>query len=147
MTGYVKNFNENSTMPFRVKDKQLLKNYNKIWQKVEKLIKMDSESKPVYGDNDKYTKTNIKTYEKSIITNFHNKKTPKENAPCKFLSIIMIDSVIKANIKYYPQPLSEECKYIQEKMKTENYIDEELEKIESNSESDNETESDIDNEK
>ena len=84
MTGYVKKFNENSTMPFRVKDKQLLKNYNKTWQKVEKLIKMDSESKPVYGDNDKYTKTNIKTYEKSIITNFHNKKTPKENAPCKF---------------------------------------------------------------
>ena len=30
MTGYVKKFNENSTMSFRVKDKQLLKNYNKI---------------------------------------------------------------------------------------------------------------------
>ena len=75
------------------------------------------------------------------------KKTPKEKAPCKFLSIIMIDSVIKANAKYYPQPLLEECKYIQEKMKTESYIDEELEKIESDSESDNETKSDIDNEK
>ena len=32
-------------------------------------------------------------------------------------------------------------------MKAESYIDEELEKIESDSESDNETESDIDNEK
>ena len=31
MTGYVKKFNENSTMSFQVKDKQLLKNYNKIW--------------------------------------------------------------------------------------------------------------------
>ena len=30
MTGYVKKFNENSTMSFRVKDKQLLKNYNKM---------------------------------------------------------------------------------------------------------------------
>ena len=30
MTGHVKKFNENSTMSFRVKDKQLLKNYNKI---------------------------------------------------------------------------------------------------------------------
>ena len=48
----------------------------------------------------------------------------------------MIDSVIKANKKYYPQPLLEECKYIQEKMKTENYIDEELEKSESDSKSD-----------
>ena len=30
MTGYVKKFNENATMSFRVTDKQLLKNYNKI---------------------------------------------------------------------------------------------------------------------
>ena len=59
----------------------------------------------------------------------------------------MIDSVIKANKKYYPQPLLEECKYIQEKMKTGNDIDEELEKSESDSEPDSETESDIDNEK
>ena len=146
MTGYFRKFNENSTMSFRVKDKQLLKNYNKIWEKIEKLMKIDFESKPVYGDDDKYIKTKIKTYEKSIITNFHNKKTPKEKAPCKCLSIIMIDSVIKANKKYYPQPLLEECKYIQKKMKTENYIDEELEKSESDSESDSETKSDIDNE-
>ena len=39
---------------------------------------------------------------------------PKEKAPCKFLSIITIDSVIKANKKYYPQTLLEECKYVQE---------------------------------
>ena len=122
MTGHVRKFNENSSMSFRVKDKQLLKNYNKIWEKVEKLMKIDFESKPVYGDDDKYIKTKIKTYEKSIITNFHNKKTPKEKASCKCLSIIMIDSVIKANKKYYPQILLEECKYIQEKIKTENYI-------------------------
>ena len=146
MTGYVRKFNENSTMSFRVEDKQLLKNYNKIWEKIEKLMKIDFESKPVYGDDDKYIKTKIKTYEKSIITNFHNKKTPKEKASCKCLSIIMIDSVIKANKKYYPQILLEECKYIQEKIKTENYINEDLEKSESDSDSNNETESDIDNE-
>ena len=132
-------------MSFGVKDKQLLKNYNKIWEKVEKLMKIDL-SKPVYGDDDKYIKTKIKTNERSIITNFHNKKTPKEKAPCRCLSIIMIDSIIKANNKYYPQPLLEEFKYIQGKMKNENYIDEELEKSESGSESDSETESDIDNE-
>ena len=111
MTGYVRNFNENSTMSFRVEDKQLLKNYNKIWEKVEKLMKIDFESRPVYGDDDgdKYIKTKIKTYETSIVTNFHNKKMPKEKASCKCLSIIMIDSVIKANKKYYPQALLEEC--------------------------------------
>ena len=70
---------------------------------------------------------------------------PKEKAPCKCLSIIMLDSVIKANKKYYPQTLLEECKYIQEKIKTKNYIDDDLEKIESDSDSNDETESDIDN--
>ena len=43
-----------------------------------------------------------------MITNFHNKKTPKEKSPCKCLSIIMLDSVIKANKKYYPQTFLEE---------------------------------------
>ena len=68
---------------------------------------------------------------------------PKEKAPCKCLSIIIIDSVIKTN-KYYPQTLLEECKYVQEKIKTENYINEELEESESDSNSNDETESDID---
>ena len=72
---------------------------------------------------------------------------PKEKAPCKCLSIIMLDSVIKANKKYYPQTFLEECKYVQEKIKTENYIDEDLEKSESDSDSNDETESNIDKDK
>ena len=134
MTGYARNFDENATMSFMANDKQLLKNYNKIWEKVEKLLKIDFESKPVYGDDDKYIKTKIKIYADSIITNFHNKKMPKEKAPCKCLSIIMLDSVIKANKKYYPQTLLEERKYVQEKIKTEKYIDEDLVKSGSNDE-------------
>ena len=50
MTGYVRKFNENTTMPFRVNNKQLLKNYNRIWEKVESLLNIDFQSKPVYGD-------------------------------------------------------------------------------------------------
>ena len=64
---------------------------------------------------------------------------PKEKVPCKCLSIIMLDSVIKAKKKYYPQTLLEECKYEQEKIKMENLIDDDLEKSlsdESDSESD-----------
>ena len=75
MTGYFKKFNENSTMSFRVMDKQLLKNYNRIWEKVEKLMKVDFESKPVYGDDDKYIKIKIKISAKNIITNFIIKNT------------------------------------------------------------------------
>ena len=145
MTGYAKKFNENATMSFRANNKQLLKNYNKIWEKVEKLLRTDFESKPVYGDDDKYIKAKIKIYANNMIINFHDKKMPKEKAPCKCLSIIMLDSFIKANKKYYPQALSEECKYIQKKIKTENYIDDDLEKSESDSDSDDKTESDIDN--
>ena len=48
---------------------------------------------------------------------------PQEKAPCKCLSIIMLDSVVKAKKKYYPQILLEEFKYVQEKIKTDNYID------------------------
>ena len=141
-------FDENAAMSFIVKDKKLLKKYTKIWETIEGLMKIHFESKPVYGDDDKYIKTKIKTYADSIITNFHNKKMPKEKAPCKCLSIIMIDSVIilyildSANKKYYPQTFLEECKYMQENIKIENYINEDLE----NSDSENETESDIDNE-
>ena len=142
MTGYARKFNENATMSFIVKDKKLLKKYTKIWETIEGLMKINFESKPVYGDDDKYIKTKIKTYAGSIITNFHNKKMPKEKAPYKCLSIIMIDSVIKVNKKYYPQTVLEECKYVQEKIKVKNYINEDLE----NSDSNNETESDIDNE-
>ena len=83
MTGYARKFDENLTMSFRVKDKQLLKNYTKIWEKIEKLMKINFKSKPVYGDDDKYIKTKIKTYAKNTIINFHNKKMPKENVPCK----------------------------------------------------------------
>ena len=133
-------------MSFILKDKQLLKNYIKIWDKIEKLMKINFESNPVYGDDVKYIKTKIKIYAGSVITNFHNKKIPKENAPCKCLSIIILDSVIKANKKYYPQTRLEECKYTQEKIKIENYINEDLESSESDSDSSNETESDIDNE-
>ena len=75
---------------------------------------------------------------------------PKEKAPCKCLSIIMLDSVIKAKKKYYPQTLLEECKY--EQMQIENLIDDDLEKSssdESDSEADNDSndETESDNEK
>ena len=54
--------------------------------------------------------------------------------------IIMLDSFIETDEKYHPQTFLEECKYVQEKIKFENYINEELD-----SDSNNETESNIDN--
>ena len=128
MTGYARRFDENAALSFKANNKQLQENNNKIWEKIEKLLKIDFESKPVYGDDDKYIKTKIKIYAGSVITHFQSKKMPKEKAPCKCLSIIMLDSVIKAKKKYYPQTLLEECKYEQKRIKTENLNDDDWEK-------------------
>ena len=147
MTGYVRKFDGNATMSLKINDKQLLKEYNQIWKKVEKLLKIKFNSEPVYGDNDQYIKTKIKIYAGNVITNFQGKKMTKEKAPCKCLLIIMVDSVIKAQKKYYPQTLLEECRYEQERIKMENLIDDDLEKSESDesdSDSNDEAESDKD---
>ena len=69
----------------------------------------------------------------------------KEKAPCNALSMIMLDSVIRARKKYYRQTLLEECKYEQKRLKMESLIDDDLKKIESevsDSRSNTETESD-----
>ena len=83
MTGYARKCDENATMSFIIKNKQSLKKYTKRWETIEKLVKINFESKRVYGDDDKCIKTKIKIYAYNIITNFHNKKMPKEKAPCK----------------------------------------------------------------
>ena len=143
ISGFIKRCKENKktiiTMSLMVKDKKLLKNHDKVWEKIESLMGIDFESKPVYGDDDKNIKTKIKTHADSIITNFHNKKMPIEKAPCKCLSIIMLDSVLKACKKYHPQTFLVEYKYVQEKIKTKNYTDEDLK---SDCGSNDETESD-----
>ena len=109
-------------MSLMIKDIQLLKNCNKIWKKIEKLMKIDFNTKTTYGDDgDKYIKTRIKTYKDSITTNFYNKngskKIPEEKVPHKCLSIIISDSVIYAYEKYHPQICKRcnkyvKCKYV-----------------------------------
>ena len=81
MTGYIRKCDGNTTMFFKISDKQLLKKYNQIWKKVEKLLKIEFDIEPVYGDNDKYIKATIKIYAGSMIRNFQSKKMPKEKAP------------------------------------------------------------------
>ena len=57
MTGYARKFDKNAAMSFIVKNKQLLKKYPKIWEKIEGLMKINFESMPIYGNHDKYIKT------------------------------------------------------------------------------------------
>ena len=129
----------------KISNKELLKKYEHIWKRTEKLLRITFDSKHVYGDDEKHIKTKIKTNGDSVITSFHSKKTPKQKAPCRCLSIIMLDSVIKAKKKYYPQTLLGECKYEQKRIKIENLTDDDLAKSEYDSDSNDEAESDIDN--
>ena len=88
-------------------------------------MSINFDRKPTYGNDDKYVKTKIKTYEGSITTNFHNKKGSKK-IPHKCLSIIILDFVLYAYEKYHPQIFLEECKHAKENIKPKNYIDNEL---------------------
>ena len=55
-------------------------------EKSWKIIRKKSDSKPVYGDNDKYIKAKMKIYNSSKITIFYSTKMPKKN-PYNSLSI------------------------------------------------------------
>ena len=146
MVGYVKKFDSNKTMSFKVGDNKLLKKYNKIWEKINNQMNAEFDSELVYGDNDKNIKIKIKMYEDRVNTNFQSKKVPEENASYKCLSLIMLDSVITVNKKYYPQTLFEECKYVIRNNKIENLINDDLDDLSSSDESDNESDSEADSE-
>ena len=145
MIGYVKHFDSNKAMSFKVSDNKLFKKCNKIWEKVGNLLKIEFDSEPVYGDVGKYIKTKIKMYGDSVNPNFQSKRVPKENVSYKCLSLIMLDSVIRVNKKCYPQTLWEECKYIIRNNKMENLINNDL-NLSSSDESDNDNDNESDNE-
>ena len=63
-------------MSFKISDKELLKKYDQIWKRTEKLLKIKFDSKPVYDDDEKHIKTKIKTCGDNIIINFHSKRIP-----------------------------------------------------------------------
>ena len=62
MIWYVKHFYSNETKSSKVNDNRLLKKYTKIWGKISSLMNIEFDSEHVYGDNDKYIKTKMKSY-------------------------------------------------------------------------------------
>ena len=138
MIGYVKYFDNNKTMLFKIGDNNILKKYTKIWERVSDLMNVEFDSEPVYGDNDndKHIKTKIKMYEDKVNANFQDKEVSKEDNSDDCLSLIILDYIIRVNKKYYPQTLLEECKYKIRKSKKYDLINDDLEP---DSESDNES--------
>ena len=56
----------------------MLKKYNQIWKRVEKLLKTEFNSKPVYGDDNKYIKTKKKNLMAVGMQIFNAKKYLKK---------------------------------------------------------------------
>ena len=84
-------------------------------------------------------------YENRVNTNFQGKVVPKEDASYKYLSLIVLVSVIRVSKKYYLQTLLEECKYVIRKNKMESFINDDL-NLSSSDESDNGSDNEYDSE-
>ena len=56
-------------------------------------------------------------YDNNVNTNFQDKEIPKRDASYKFFSLIMLDSVVKVEEKYYPQVLLEEVNISKERIR------------------------------
>ena len=64
-----------------------------MWSKVKNSIKKEFNSEPLY--NEKYLKAKIKSYNGKINTNFRSNNKPKEGSQFIFLSVLLIDSLLK----------------------------------------------------
>ena len=113
-------------------DERIYKKYNKIWEVIRNLLKIDFTVNPV-GD-DIYLVAKLKIFNGINRTTFTNNATPieKDNYIC--IPVIDIDSVLKIDKKAYPQAYLEQCKYKLKKRKIVNYIDDEI--IDEDSDSD-----------
>ena len=81
-----------------MKSNEIIENYNEIWKRASNSVKQWFDTKSVY--NEKYQKTEIKSYNGKINTNFNNNKIRKEGCQCICLSVILIDSVYRRDINY-----------------------------------------------
>ena len=114
-------------MSLRVDDSKLFKKYCKIWKTIRSLLGIEFDSAPVYGDTDSYIKTKVEMYDNRVNPIFQGKEVQKVDASYKCLSLIILDSAVKVGKKYYPQVFLEECKYVKNKIRTFNYINDDME--------------------
>ena len=128
MNAYVKYFDKNKKYTnILVHNKEILKKCNWIWNKIslfkQNLFKKEFDSKPVY--NDKYIKAKISLYN----MNFYDNKTAIEAKSYTYFSVILLDSLVNVDKKFYPQVFLKEWNYAQKRRewvqlkKNENWMD------------------------
>ena len=125
MNGYIKHFeNGGKNMSFMIKDNNVLDKYNKIWNLIENKIVIKFHSEPIYDQT--YIKAKVREFDGVIKTNFLGNGAPKENMHYTCIAYITVDSVMKADKKYFPQVYLEECKYKIKKTQMPRFINAEL---------------------
>ena len=107
MTGYIKYFeNGEKSMPFVIKDDDVLDKYKEIWDRIKETLSIKFHSMPVYDE--KHIKDKLREFNGVIKTNFLSDEVPKENEHYLCIDCITIDSVMRMEKKNYPQVYLEE---------------------------------------
>ena len=133
MDGYIKYFDDGGkNMSFVTDDEKIYKKYNRIWEVIRNLLKIDFTVNPVRDDI--YLVAKLKIFNGINRTTFTNNAIPIEKDHYICIPVINIDSVLKIDKKAYPQAYLEQCKYKLKKRKIVNYIDDEI--IDEDSDSD-----------
>ena len=125
MDGYIKYFDDGGkNMSFVTDDEKIYKKYNKMWEVIRNLLKINFSVNPVRDDI--YLVAKLKIFNGINRTTFTNNAIPIEKDHYICIPVIDIDSVLKIDKKAYPQAYLEQCKYKLKKRKIVNYIGDEL---------------------
>ena len=125
MDGYIKYFDDGRKyMSFVTDNEKIYKKYNRIWEVIRNLLKIDFTVNSVRDDI--YLVAKLKIFNGVNRTTFTNNAIPIEKDHYICIPVIDIDSVLKVNKKAYPQAYLEQCKYKLKKRKIVNYIDDEI---------------------
>ena len=119
-------------MSFVTNDEEIYKKYNRIWEVIRNLLKVDFTVSPVRDDI--YLIAKLKIFNKINRTTFTNNTISIEKKHYICIPAINIDSVLKIDKRVYPQAYLEQCNYKLKKRKIMNYINDEI--IDENSDSD-----------
>ena len=108
MDGNIKYFVDGGkNMSFVTDDEKIYKKYNKIWEVIRNLLKIDFTVNPVRDDI--YLVAKLKIFNGINRATFTNNAIPIEKDHYICILVIDIDSVLKIDKKAYPQAYLEQC--------------------------------------
>ena len=112
-------------MSLSIKNNEVWEKYEDIWNVIKNKLNIKFHSQPIYEN--KYLKAKVREFDGNIKANFLGNNLSKENTYYTCIACITVDSVLKINMKNYPQVYLEECKYKVKKIHTPRFINIELE--------------------